>query len=76
MYMNDIKLFAKNEKELETLIKAVRIYSHDIGMEFGIEKYTTLIRSSGKRHIMEGIRLEVCIKNKEILPKTTQIRQE
>ena len=25
MYMNDIKLFAKNEKEMETLIQAVRI---------------------------------------------------
>ena len=39
IYMvDDIKLFAKNEKELETLIHAVRIYSQDIGMEFGIEK--------------------------------------
>ena len=27
MYMDDIKLFAKNKKELETLIHAVRIYS-------------------------------------------------
>ena len=33
MYMDDIKLFAKNEKELETLIHTVRIYSQDIGME-------------------------------------------
>ena len=30
MYMDDIKLFAKNEKELETLIHAVKIYSLDI----------------------------------------------
>ena len=36
-YMDDIKLFAKNEKELETLIHAVRIYSQDIGMKFSIE---------------------------------------
>ena len=34
MYMDDIKLFAKNEKELETLIHAFRIYSQDIEMEF------------------------------------------
>ena len=34
--MDDIKLFAQNEK-LETLTEAVRIYSDDIGMEFGIE---------------------------------------
>ena len=38
MYMDDIKQFAKDEKELETLIKAVRIYSQDIEMEFGIKK--------------------------------------
>ena len=43
MYMDDIKLFTKNEKELETVIQAVRIYSQDIGMEFGIEKDTMLI---------------------------------
>ena len=30
--------FSKNEKELETLIQTVRIYSQDKGMEFGIEK--------------------------------------
>ena len=38
MYMDDIKIFAKNEKELETLVQTIRIYSQDIGMEFGIEK--------------------------------------
>ena len=34
IYMDDSKLFAKNERELETLIQTVRIYSQDIGMEF------------------------------------------
>ena len=43
MYMNDIKLFAKNEKQLETLINSDRIYSHDIGMEFEIEKWAILV---------------------------------
>ena len=37
MYLDGIKLFAKNEKELEALIHIVRIYSQDIGMEFGIK---------------------------------------
>ena len=36
--MDDIKVFAKNEKELETLIQTIRIYSKDIAMEFVIEK--------------------------------------
>ena len=56
MYMDDIKLFAKNEKELETLIEAVKIYSLDIGIEFGIEKCTMLVMKSGKRHKMEEIK--------------------
>ena len=38
MYLNDTKLFANNEKEMETLIHAVKIYSQDIGMEFGIKR--------------------------------------
>ena len=57
MYMDDIKLFAKNEKELETLIHAVRIYSQDIGMEFGIEKCAMLVMKSGKRHMIDGMEL-------------------
>ena len=55
--MDDIKLFAKNEKELETLIQAVRIYSQDIGMEFGIEKCVMLVMKSGKRHLTDGMEL-------------------
>ena len=50
MYINYIKLFAKNKKELETLIHTVRIYSEDVGMEFGIEKFALLVMKSGKRH--------------------------
>ena len=57
MYMDDIKLFAKNEKEVETLIHAVRIYSQDLGMEFGIEKCAMLIMKSGKRHLTDGMEL-------------------
>ena len=37
MYMDDIKLFEKNEKELETLRHADRIYSQDIGIEFALK---------------------------------------
>ena len=55
MYMDDIKLFAKNEKELETLTQTVRIYSQDIVMEFGIEKCAMLVMKSGKRHMTDGM---------------------
>ena len=57
MYMDDIKLFTKNERELETLRQTVRKESQDIGMEFGIEKWTLQIMKSGKRHMTEGIEL-------------------
>ena len=57
MYMVDIKLFAKNKKELETLIHAVRIYSQDIGMEFGIEKCAMHVMKSDKRHLTDGMEL-------------------
>ena len=57
MYMDDIKLFAKNEKELETLTHAVRIYSQDIRMEFGIEKCARPVMKSGKRHMTDGMEL-------------------
>ena len=52
-----LKLFAKNEKELETLIQTVRICSQDIGMEFGKEKCAMLVMKSGKRHMMKGVEL-------------------
>ena len=57
MYMESNKPFVKNEKELETLIENVIIYSQNIGMEFGIEKCTILLMKSGKRHMTEGVKL-------------------
>ena len=54
--MNDIKQFAKkNRKELETLIHAVRIYSQDIGMEFGKEKCAMQVMKSDNQHLTDGI---------------------
>ena len=49
--------FAKNERELETLIHVVRIYSQDIGMEFGIEKCAMFVMKSGKRHMTDRMEL-------------------
>ena len=57
MYIDDIKLFAKIEKVLKTLIHRVRKYSQDIGMEFGIEKCAILVMKSGKRHLTDGMEL-------------------
>ena len=40
MYMDDIKISAKNENEPETFIQTTRIYSQDIGVEFGQKNVT------------------------------------
>ena len=55
LYIDDIKVFAKNEKELETLIQTVRICSQNIGIQFGIEKCAMLEMKSSKRHKTEKL---------------------
>ena len=57
MYMDNIKLFFKNKKVLATLILAVRIFSHDIWIEFCIEKYAMIIMKRDKQHITEEMEL-------------------
>lgn len=36
--MDDVKLYGRNDKEREGLLKTVKYFSDDIGMEFGLEK--------------------------------------
>ena len=55
--MDDIKVFARNGKELETLIHAVRIYSHNTGMEFGIQNYAALVMKRVTRYLIDGMEL-------------------
>ena len=38
LFMDDLKLYGKNEREIESLVQTVRIYSEDIAVEFGIHK--------------------------------------
>ena len=45
------------KKELETLIHTIRMYSRDIGMEFGIEKCAILVIKSGKRQLTDEMEL-------------------
>ena len=63
MYLDDIKLFAKNENELETL-DTVRIYSQYIRMEFGIETCAMLIMRSGLNSNWRRNRITITRKQK------------
>ena len=42
---------------MDSLVQTVRIFSEDIGMEFGIEKYATLVMEKGK--IVKSVGIEL-----------------
>ena len=48
LFMNDLKLYSRSEKGLDSLIKTVRVFCEDIGMEFGIEKCAILVMEKEK----------------------------
>ena len=37
-YKDDLKLYGKNNEEVEVTLSPVKIFSDDIGMEFGLDK--------------------------------------
>ena len=48
LFMNDLKLFGKNQNQIDSLVNTVHVYSNDIGMEFGINKCGVLVMERGK----------------------------
>jgi len=56
-YMDDIKLYAKNERDIDSLIHLTRVFSSDIGMTFGLEKCGRLIVNRGNTIRTQGIDL-------------------
>ena len=57
LFMDDLKLYSRSEKVLESLVQTVCVFRKDIGMEFGIEKRPTLVRKKGKTVKSVGIEL-------------------
>ena len=55
--MDDLKLYSRSEKGLDSLVQTVRVFSEDIGMEFGIEKRATLVMEKGK--IVKSVGIEL-----------------
>ena len=51
LYMDDLKLYGRSEQELESLIDFVRVFSRDIGMEFGLDKCAVLVLRQGVREL-------------------------
>ena len=46
--MDDLKLYSRRERGLDSLVQIVHVFSEDIGMEFDIEKCAMLAIEKGK----------------------------
>ena len=58
LFMDDLKLYSRSEKGLESLVQTVHVFSEDIGMEFGIKKCAMLVMEKGKIVKSVGIDLK------------------
>ena len=57
LFMDDLKLYSRSEKGLDSLVQTIRVFSEDIGMEFGIEKCAMLVME--KREIVKSVGIEL-----------------
>ena len=57
LFMDALKLYAKDKKQLDSLVNTVQIFSLDIGMEFGIDKCGILVMKRSRYKQSEGIKL-------------------
>ena len=55
--MNDLKLYSRIEKGLDSLVQTVHVFSQDIAMEFGIEKCAMLVMEN--RKIVNSVGIEL-----------------
>ena len=57
-YMDDLKLYAKDDNELEGLLRIVKGFSDDIGMVFGLSKCAKATFKRGKLEKYDHVRLD------------------
>ena len=57
--MDDLKLYAKNDKELEGLLSTVKQFSDDIGLEFGLNKCAKATFIEGKFTLITAVELDI-----------------
>ena len=53
--MDDLKLIAKSEEELQKQIQRDQIFSDDINMEFGLEKCAKITFKRGKLTYLQNL---------------------
>ena len=64
--MDHLKLYGKSENEIKGLVSTVKVFSQDIGMEFGIKKCVVIIMNRRKIKSRDGIELPSGEKIREI----------
>ena len=57
-YIDDLKLYAKHDNELEGLLRIVKGFSDDIGMDFGLSKCAKAIFKRSKLEKSDHVRLD------------------
>ena len=57
LFMDDLKLYGKDENQIDSLIQTVFVFSRDIGMEFGVRKCGVIILRRGKVVRSDGVEL-------------------
>ena len=62
--MDDLKLFGKSKYDITSLIHTVRIFSEEIGLEFGLDNCATVALARGR--MIEGADNITLPSNKEI----------
>ena len=70
-YMDDLKLFAKNDVDLEGLLTTVKQFSEDICMEFGLDKCAKASFVRGRIHKKSSIVLDTETTIKELDPEAS-----
>ena len=70
-YMDDLKLFGKNDSEIEGLLKTVKCFSDDIGMEFGLDKCAKATFIHGKLTKSSAISLDIDTQIRNLDPEDT-----
>ena len=51
LFMDDLKLYARSDDAIDSLVRTVQLFSQDIGMEFGVKKCAVV--SMRRRNVVE-----------------------
>ena len=57
-YMDNLKIYAKDDSKVEGLLKIVKEFSDDIGMESALSKYAQATFKRGKSEKSDHVQLE------------------